>query len=215
MKVTLGADIMYVNGIRFFITISRHIQFGTVARIKDAAKETLIDCIQQVQKCYSKRGFTIQTINMDSQFAPIKSDVEQGNANEEGPTKNLVTADEHEPHIERFIRTSKERIRSVQCTLPFEKLPGKVTIELVYSCMFWWNSMNKFKGVSGTLSPRTIVTGMTLDYNKHCKLQFGKYVKTHEITNKLTKQERMFGALALRLTGNTQGGFKFYILKTG
>ena len=97
MKVTLGADIMYVNGIRFFITISRHIQFGTVARIKDAAKETLIDCIQKVQKCYSKRGFTIQTINMDSQFAPIKNDVEKGNANEEGPTTNLVTADEHEP----------------------------------------------------------------------------------------------------------------------
>ena len=38
MEVTLGADIMYVNGIPFFITISRHIQFGTVARIKDAAK---------------------------------------------------------------------------------------------------------------------------------------------------------------------------------
>ena len=77
----------------------------------------------QVKKCYRKRGFTIQTINMDSQFAPIKNDVEQGNANGEGPTTNLVTADEHEPHIERFIRTSKERIRSVQCTLPFKKLP--------------------------------------------------------------------------------------------
>ena len=66
IKFTPCSDIMYVNGIQFFITISRHIQFGSVARIKDAAKETLIDCIQQVQKCYSKRGFTIQTINMDS-----------------------------------------------------------------------------------------------------------------------------------------------------
>ena len=144
-----------------------------------------------------------QNYHMDSQFAPIKNDVEQGNANEEGPTTNLVTADEHEPHIERFIRTSKERIRSVQCTLPFKKLPGKVTIELVYSCMFWWNAMIKFTGVSGTLSPRTIVTGMTLDYNKHYKLQFGEYVQTHEITNKLTKHERTVGALAIRPTGNT------------
>ena len=56
---------------------------------------------------------------------------------------------------------------------------------------------------------------MTLDYNKNCKLQFGEYVQTHEITNKLTKQERTVGDLALRLTGNTQGGFKFYSLKTG
>ena len=74
--------------------------------------------------------------------------------------------------------------------------------------------MIKFTGVSVTHSPRTIVTGMTLDYNNHCKLQFGEYVQTHEITNKLTKQERTVGALALRLTGNTQGGFKFYSLKT-
>ena len=203
MKVTFGADIMYVNGIRLFITISRHIQFGTVARIKDAAKETLIDCIQQVLKCYSKIGFTIQTINMDSQFAPINNDVDQGNTNEEGPTTNMVTADEHEPHIERFIITSKERIRSMQCTLPFKKLPVKVTIELVYSCIFWWNAIIKFTGVSGTLSPRKIVTGMTLDYNNHCKLQFGEYVQMHEITNKLTKQERTVGALAIRPTGNT------------
>ena len=75
--------------------------------------------------------------------------------------------------------------------------------------------MIKITGVSVTHSPRTIVTGKTLDYNNHCKLQFGEYVQTHEITNNLTKQERTVGDLALRLTGNTQGGFKFYSLKTG
>ena len=50
---------------------------------------------------------------------------------------------------------------------------------------------------------------------KHCQLQFGAaYVQTHE-TNNNTGHAQTFGALALRPTGNAQGGLLFYSLKTG
>ena len=35
-------------------------------------------------------------------------------------------------------------------------------------------------GVSMTLSPGAIVTGLVIDCKKHCKLQFNEYVHTYE-----------------------------------
>ena len=126
-------------------------------------------------------------------------------------TANLVSKDEHAPEIERYIRTLKEQIQGVQCNLPFRKLPMRVPIELVASQVFWWNSFAKTTGVSETLSPRTIITGLTLDFTKHLKLQFGEYVQTHEETDNTTGTPRTIRAIALHPTGNnTQGGYLFY-----
>ncbi|VEU38525.1 unnamed protein product [Pseudo-nitzschia multistriata] len=209
-KVTLGADIMYVNSIRFFITISRHIQFGTVAMITNAKASTLQECVAEIKSLYAKRGFVVETISMDIQFQPIATGIAGL-----GITPNFVSQDEHVPEIERYIRTIKELVRGIQCTLPYKRLPGRVTIELVASQVFWWNCLPKPTGVSATMSPRTIITGLTVDYSKHMKLQFGEYVQTHEETDNNTGRPRTIGALALRPTGNVQGGHWFYSLRTG
>ena len=42
MRVTLSADIMFVNGVWFFMTIARHIQFVTCEMIADVQKQTLV-----------------------------------------------------------------------------------------------------------------------------------------------------------------------------
>ena len=201
---------MYVNGIRFFITVSRHIQFGTVAMITNAKADTLQECITEIRSLYAKREFTVVTISMDVQFEPIAASVTGL-----GITPNFVSQDEHVPEIERYIRTVKERVRGIQCTLPYKKLPGRMTIELVASQVFWWNCVPKITGVSTVMSPRTIVTGLKIDYVKHMKLQFGEYLQTHEETDNNTGHPRTIGALALRPTGNVQGGYWFYSLRTG
>ena len=53
-----------------------------------------------------------------------------------------------------------------------------------------------------------------IGYNKNYKLQFGKYIKTHEYHNNITGNARMIGSLALRPTVNDQGGYYFYSLRT-
>ena len=53
-QVELGADIMYVNGIRFFITVSRHIQFGTVEMILNSKAVMIVNSLTQVKQLYSK-----------------------------------------------------------------------------------------------------------------------------------------------------------------
>ena len=209
LVVTLSADIMFVNGVRFFMTIARHIQFATCEMISDARTKTLVTSIKQIQRTYSKRGFTIQNINMDIQFEPSKNDLEALGVN-----TNFVSRDEHVPEIERFIQTIKERARGIQCTLLFKRYPTRMTAELVATQVFYWNCLPKKSGISATLSPRAIVTGMSINYG-HCKLKFGQYVQTHEETDNNTGNERTTGAIALRPTGNQQGGYRFYSLSSG
>ena len=64
------------------------------------------------------------------------------------------------------------------------------------------------------MSPRTIITGKTINYNTHCRHEFGSYVQTHEEHDNSMKT-RTIGALALRSTVNVQGGHYFLILVTG
>ena len=122
--------------------------------ISDAKSATLVQCIKNVMQVYSKRGFAVRRINMDLQFQPIKGAVEALHLD-----LNVVSEDEHVPEIERYIRTIKERVRGAQTTLPFPKLPGWMTVELVANCVFWLNVFPKIAGVSARLSPRTIITG--------------------------------------------------------
>ena len=64
------------------------------------------------------------------------------------------------------------------------------------------------------MSPCEIITGMTLDYNCNCKLQYGDYVQTHEQHNR-TMSPRKIGANAIHPTGNEQGGNYCMNLNTG
>jgi hypothetical protein len=64
------------------------------------------------------------------------------------------------------------------------------------------------------MSPRTIITGKTVDYNRHCKHAFGQYVQTHEQHDN-SMGPQTIGALATRPTRNAQGNFYYFSLSTG
>ena len=146
---------------------------------------------------------------MDGQFEPLR-----GNLAELGIILNTASNDEHVPEIERQIQTVKERTRAIYCTLPFKKMPRHLIIEMVYTANYWLNMFPRKGGVSKTLSPRTLLTGQTWSYTTHCKLEFGDYVQTHEEHDN-SMATRTIGAIALRPTGNTQGGYFFFSLATG
>jgi hypothetical protein len=85
---------------------------------------------------------------------------------------------------------------------------------MVFLNIFWLNAFPHRLGVSQTLSPRAIITGLGVDYNKHCRIEYGQYVQMHEKDNN-SMTTRTIGALALRPTGNQQGGYYFYSLSSG
>jgi hypothetical protein len=78
-------------------------------------------------------------------------------------------------------------------------------MELAKREVFWLNTFLPAGGISDTLSPRMIVTGQPIQYDRHCRFNFGEYVQTHEQHDN-TMASRTVGALALRPTGNDQAG---------
>jgi hypothetical protein len=64
------------------------------------------------------------------------------------------------------------------------------------------------------MSPSKIVLGRSLNFHPHCRIEYGQYVQTHEEHDN-SIQSRTIGALALRPTGNIQGGYYFMSLSSG
>jgi hypothetical protein len=98
-------------------------------------------------------------------------------------------------------------------TLPFDVIPSRMVVVMINASVFWLNAFNHRLSISPARSPWTIVTSKHIDYNRHCRYEFGQNVQTREEHDSM--QSRTFGALALRPTGNDQGNFLFFSLSTG
>jgi hypothetical protein len=98
--------------------------------------------------------------------------------------------------------------------LPFKYIPQIVLIQLVKNVIFWLNSFPAQDGVSTTMSPRCIMTGQEIDYNKHVRLEFGEYVQTHEEHDN-TMTDRMLGVICLGPTGSEHGTHWFMCVASG
>ena len=97
-----------------------------------------------------------------------------------------------------------------------KKIPHQLVSGIVMHAGKWLNVFSP-KGGIPNVSPRTLITGVKLDFTKHCRVDVGAYVQTHEEpdpTNYMDKV-RTTGAIALGSTDNMQGGYKFLSLTTG
>jgi hypothetical protein len=62
--VTIGADVMSIDGLQFKITASRRIKFTTPEYVPKRSKTNLMNYLK-VYEIYTKRCFTITTSLMD------------------------------------------------------------------------------------------------------------------------------------------------------
>ena len=207
--VTLCADVMHVNGIPFFVSISRHLKFGTVEALPNQHMTTIVKCVRNIARVYHRGGFRLRHSLMDGAFKSIRGDLLGM-----GILLNPTSREEHVGDIERYIRTVKERMRCSYNTVPFARVPPRMVVELASREVFWLNAFPPRGGISTTLSPRAIVTGQTVHHDRHCKYEFGQYVQTHEPHDN-TMAPRTVGAIALRPTGNAQGSYYFFSLDSG
>jgi len=82
--------------------------------------------------------------------------------------------------IEELIRMLKERIQKTANQSPFDTYPHRLIVEMVYNIVFGINSFLHKDGIYTYINPCTIITGLHIDHNKHCKLEIGTYVCMHE-----------------------------------
>ena len=121
---------------------------------------------------YLQKGFQIVTVTADNEFAPLAKLMYKLPG---APTLNLTSANEHEPYIERRIWVVKERTRAVRHSLPFTQIPAKIVTHMVFFVVKLLNYFPAKGGVSTQYSPKTIMSGQTLNY-KQCSLPFGTLV---------------------------------------
>ena len=207
--VTLAADVFFVDGTAFLLTVARRIKFVTAEHVPVRTALSLSKHMKRVTEVYGRAGFRVRSILMDGEFEklkPLMSSVEC----------NTTAAKEHVSEVERTIRTLKERMRGLVATLPFERLPRRMKIEFIYFMVLWMNAFPVKSGISKTFSPRELLLRWRLDYKKHCRVDPGTYCEVHDEpvpTN--TMMPRTHEAIALGPTGNLQGSVKFYCTKMG
>jgi hypothetical protein len=201
---------MYVNKLAFLVTISWHMKFSIIELLPNWREDTIGTSLSNVMHRYGSHGFLVTMTHADGEIEPIRNSL----AAKSGSGLNVCSNDKHVPEIERFIWMVKERSRCLYNSVPFRRFPVLMCKEMVTSSRFWLNMFPSRDGVSDTLSTRALMNGYTLDYTKHCRLEFGLYIQTHEEHDNLMESHTT-GAIALHHTGNHQGGYYFMSLSTG
>ena len=68
IHVMLGIDVMFVNGIVFLVTVSRHIKFGTIKAMVNRRQASLLAAIKLVTQVYWLARFKVTMALMDGKF---------------------------------------------------------------------------------------------------------------------------------------------------
>ena len=165
---------------------------------------TIKNKLRAVIHLYEQRRFRLTSIMADPEFEPLRAAF---------PQLNTCEADKHIPEIERFIRTVKNRVRSVYHSLPYKYIPCLLLVHLVKAAIFWLNAFPHRDGISDQL-PRYIMTGHTLNFQRHARLELGACVQMHKEHDN-SMGPRTLGAIFLGPTGNQQGGHWFLSLISG
>jgi hypothetical protein len=208
--VILTADVMFVDGLPFFVTLSRGIKLVTLEFLPSRTTDQLHKSLLAVARLYRRGGFLVKLMAlMDMEFKKL----------EDGSTEvaiNTTVAREHVSDIERCIRIIKDRCRSVLSELPYKKfLPDIFIVHLLKFVVLWLNTFPSDNGVSTEFSPREIVTSLRLEYAKHCKARFGAYIEASQdpdVSN--TTDDRTAPCIVLGPTGNEQGSVFCFNLET-
>jgi hypothetical protein len=121
--VMLVADVMFMNGLQFFVTSLQGLSFVTVEHLQSRTAKPLVHTLERVFRIYTAAGFVIQTALMDMDFEKLRMMMLH-------LALNTMAAHEHIGEVEQKIRVIKERARGMFNTLPYKKLPKLIVIEL-------------------------------------------------------------------------------------
>mgnify|MGYP000854466914 CR=1 FL=1 len=110
--VTLTADIMFVNGVAFLMTLSRRIRLVTAKHIPTRTAKQLSSSLDKIVRLYTLGGFIVKVILMDEEFDKLENIIGLVEV-------NTSAAREHVGEIEHMIHVIKERAWGISATLPY------------------------------------------------------------------------------------------------
>ena len=98
-------------------------------------------------------------------------------------------------------RTVKDQVCGNYNIIPFDRLLPIIVIEMVYAAVFWCNMFALKGDISKTQSPSEIMRNQKLNFNSHCRVEFGEYVQTHKEHDNIM-QSCTNGTIATRPSNN-------------
>ena len=70
--ISISADVFFVNGIEFLLTVAIKLKFITVEHTLVCTAKSLAKHIKRVLQVYDRAGFTVRYIMMDREFEKVK-----------------------------------------------------------------------------------------------------------------------------------------------
>jgi hypothetical protein len=203
-KVTVGFDVMHINGLAFLINTAKHIKFIQCICIRNKSDDMYVAANKKMDNIYKLRGFKITTVYADRAFEHCLDALAMLGI-------KLICCDKnaHVHFIERCIRFTKERVRGVRSMLPFKRVPKRLMMEIVYTVVQLMNAIRRKGGVHPTMSARQIVTGKKLIIPPYTPGAL-VYGVPGGSTNSVEKM-RTFDALYLRPNDGGGGHFVYNI----
>ena len=74
-QIIMAGDIMYINKVPFFMSISWHLHFGTAQHLMNQKGTTILQSIKQIQQVYLQGGYKLTRLLMDGQFEPLQANL--------------------------------------------------------------------------------------------------------------------------------------------
>jgi hypothetical protein len=196
-NVTLSIDIMYVTSVPFLSAISKELKIGHPVLGASRHDVVIAKALKRIIAKYERRGFSVKQVGADEELEHLVN-----------VDFDFAGKDDHEPTIERFIRTIKDSCRSQRNMLPFKYVPKAIIRHLVLNSVFWWNALPGERGPLDTYSGHYVLTGVHVDYNQHIRIPFGTNAQTHEAHDN-SMAARTTPTIALGPTGIQRGSHCF------
>ena len=103
----------------------------------------------------------------------------------------MVAKDEHGPDIEILILNIKERNHTPWITLFFKKIQARMIIKIVTGSYMCINMFPLNDGISITIVPRTVGTGIQINYIKYFQIEFGFHAQNMKIMLTACESEKL------------------------
>ena len=205
----LHVDLFFVNDIPFMVSVLEPCAYVQVTKPKSKREWVLWRHLERHMRFCERFGLEVERVRVDGESAMntdwFRAKVGEGKL-------DTTAAGVPVPIVERMIRTLKERVRAVICTLPF-RLTVLLEEWAVRAAAFTINltpTRNSFEFAS----PREKLFGTLLDAAVELRHAFGDYVQVHHEDIDNSMNERTSGALALAPTGALDGSWWYYSLTT-
>ena len=132
-NVELCVDLMYVQGVCFLVTVSKHLKLITVEYLNDRSKMSLAQGLDSAFTVCNNEGYAITDAHADMEFECLRKELD----NDDNNIKlHCVARKQHVPEIERCIKTIKERVRCLWHSLPYATMP-RLMVKHMVSLSTW------------------------------------------------------------------------------